>query len=131
MLFLFRSAPEVKKRIHSKLFRKFWEEPGYTRANLHYCMCNITILTPNSPKQQRKISNFVVGQREKPRLRIEHLERDGTDNCVTNNQATNANLVMMIMITMMMLMMMMRMTTTTTTTTKTTTTTQSCEMSRI
>ena len=37
MLFLFRSAPEVKKRIHSKLFRKFWEEPGYKRANLHYC----------------------------------------------------------------------------------------------
>ena len=37
MLFLFRSAPEVKKRIHSKLFCKFWEEPGYTRANLHYC----------------------------------------------------------------------------------------------
>jgi len=37
MLFLFRSAPEVKKKIHSKLFRKFWEEPGYTRANLHYC----------------------------------------------------------------------------------------------
>ena len=28
MLFLFRSAPEVEKRIHSKLFRKFWEEPG-------------------------------------------------------------------------------------------------------
>ena len=34
MLFLFRSAPEVEKRIHSKLFRKFWrsrgtEEPAY------------------------------------------------------------------------------------------------------
>ena len=37
MLFLFRSAPEVEKRIHSKWFRKFWEEPGYRRANLHYC----------------------------------------------------------------------------------------------
>ena len=35
---MFRSAPEVKKRIHSKLFRKFWEEPGYKRANLHYCI---------------------------------------------------------------------------------------------
>ena len=43
MLFLFRSAPEVKKRIHSKLFRKFWEEPGYKRANLHYCTKNLTI----------------------------------------------------------------------------------------
>ena len=35
MLFLFRSAPEVEKRIHSKLFRKFWrsrgtKEPAYT-----------------------------------------------------------------------------------------------------
>ena len=34
MLFLFRSAPEVEKRIHSKLFRKFWrsrdtKEPAY------------------------------------------------------------------------------------------------------
>ena len=37
MLFLFRSAPEVKKRINSKLFHKFWEEPGYKRANQHYC----------------------------------------------------------------------------------------------
>ena len=37
MLFLFRSAPKVEKRIHSKFFRKFWEEPGYKRADLHYC----------------------------------------------------------------------------------------------
>ena len=37
MLFLLRSAPEVEKRIHSKLFRKFWEEPGYKGAGLHYC----------------------------------------------------------------------------------------------
>ena len=28
MLFLFRSAPEVEKRIHSKLFRKFWRSRG-------------------------------------------------------------------------------------------------------
>ena len=28
MLFLFRSAPEVEKRIHSKLFRKFWRNRG-------------------------------------------------------------------------------------------------------
>ena len=45
MLFLFRSALEVEKRIHSKLFRKFWrsrgtKEPAYitvlleTRADL-------------------------------------------------------------------------------------------------
>ena len=38
MLFFLRSAPEVEKRIHSKLFRKFWEEPGYKRADLHYCI---------------------------------------------------------------------------------------------
>ena len=28
MLFLFRSAPEVEKRIHSKFFRKFWRSRG-------------------------------------------------------------------------------------------------------
>ena len=28
MLFFFRSAPEVEKRIHSKLFRKFWRSRG-------------------------------------------------------------------------------------------------------
>ena len=38
MLFLFRSAPEVEKRIHSKLFRKFWrsrgtKEPAYITVN--------------------------------------------------------------------------------------------------
>ena len=38
MLFLFRSAPKVEKRIHSKFFRKFWEEPGYKRTDLHYCI---------------------------------------------------------------------------------------------
>ena len=41
MLFLFRSAPEVEKRIQSKLFRKFWrsrgtKEPAYiTVPELH------------------------------------------------------------------------------------------------
>ena len=39
MLFLFRSAPEVEKRIHSKLFRKFWrsrgtKEPAYITVPL-------------------------------------------------------------------------------------------------
>ena len=39
MLFLFRSAPEVEKRIHSKLFRKFWrsrgtKEPAYITVHL-------------------------------------------------------------------------------------------------
>ena len=42
MLFLFRSAPEVEKRIHSKLFRNFLEEPGYKRAGLHYCIKSTT-----------------------------------------------------------------------------------------
>ena len=28
MLFLFRSAPEVEKRIHSKFFCKFWRSRG-------------------------------------------------------------------------------------------------------
>ena len=75
MLFLFRSAPEVKKRIHSKLFRKFWEEPGYTRANLHYCTFTLFIIdfsqvtdidmlryyssrVQKGPSQRRKGSNL-------------------------------------------------------------------------
>ena len=44
MLFLFRSAPEVEKRIHSKLFCKFLEEPRYKRAGLHYCTHNQILL---------------------------------------------------------------------------------------
>ena len=41
MLFLFRSAPEVEKRIHSKLFRKFWrsrgtKEPAYITVVVLY-----------------------------------------------------------------------------------------------
>ena len=43
MLFLFRSAPEVEKRIHSKLFRKFWrsrgtKEPAYITVMI--CRCS-------------------------------------------------------------------------------------------
>ena len=44
MLFLFRSAPEVEKRIHSKLFRKFWrsrgtKEPAYITVTLSdFCL---------------------------------------------------------------------------------------------
>ena len=45
MLFLFRSASKVEKRIHSKFFRKFWEEPGYKGTDLHYCNWR----TPSSP----------------------------------------------------------------------------------
>ena len=37
MLFLFRSTSEVEKRINSKHFRKFWDEPGYKRADQTYC----------------------------------------------------------------------------------------------
>ena len=41
MLFLFRSAPEVEKRIHSKLFRKFWrsrgtKEPAYITVSSEF-----------------------------------------------------------------------------------------------
>ena len=43
MLFLFRSAPEVEKRIHSKLFCKFWrnrgtKEPAYITV-YQACIC--------------------------------------------------------------------------------------------
>ena len=60
MLFLFRSAPEVEKRIHSKLFRKFWrsrgtKEPAYiTVIVVHYqylsslSQANIAIVLTNS-----------------------------------------------------------------------------------
>ena len=47
MLFLFRSAPEVKKRIHSKHFRKFWrsrgtKEPAYITVLSHNPLLGIT-----------------------------------------------------------------------------------------
>ena len=46
MLFLFRSAPVVEKRIHSKLFRKFWrsrgtKEPAYITVVI-FIMDNIS-----------------------------------------------------------------------------------------
>ena len=39
MLFLFRSAPEVEKRIHSKLFRKFWRSRG-TKEPAYITVCS-------------------------------------------------------------------------------------------
>ena len=35
--FCLDQLPKLKKRIHSKLFGKFWEEPGYKRADQTYC----------------------------------------------------------------------------------------------
>ena len=49
MLFLFRSASKVEKRIHSKFFRKFWEEPGYKRTDLHYCIGGIDVKLTKHP----------------------------------------------------------------------------------
>ena len=44
MLFLFRSAPEVEKRIHSKLFRKFLRSRG-TKEPAYITVINFTNLT--------------------------------------------------------------------------------------
>ena len=53
MLFLFRSAPEVEKRIHSKLFHKFWrsrgtKEPAYITVSklLHLAWPNPSCYHP-------------------------------------------------------------------------------------
>ena len=60
MLFLFRSAPEVEKRIHSKLFRKFWrsrgtKEPAY--ITVHPQRYQTTIAYSDSvPKQKENES---------------------------------------------------------------------------
>ena len=43
MLFLFRSAPEVEKRIHSKLFRKFWRSRG-TKEPAYITVIILTIM---------------------------------------------------------------------------------------
>ena len=68
MLFLFRSAPEVEKRIHSKWFRKFWEEPGYRRANLRYCSMKVVyssieraIIQQSNRHSTQKMQNFFFG----------------------------------------------------------------------
>ena len=67
MLFLFRSAPEVEKRIHSKLFRKFWrsrgtKEPAYITvvhgATATWCACHFERLLSSAgtqPDDQRTI----------------------------------------------------------------------------
>ena len=55
MLFLLRSAPEVEKRIHSKLFCKFLEEPGYKRAGLHYCNIDVNIGALSRPELEKYI----------------------------------------------------------------------------
>ena len=49
MLFLFRSAPEVEKRIHSKLFRKFWrsrgtKEPAYITVVMWYYSVKVDLV---------------------------------------------------------------------------------------
>ena len=46
MLFLFRSAPEVEKRIHSKLFRKFWRSRG-TKEPAYITVCGVVNLKVN------------------------------------------------------------------------------------
>ena len=51
MLFLFRSAPEVEKRIHSKLFRKFWRSRGTKEPAYITVLC---VNSPRFPKLQRQ-----------------------------------------------------------------------------
>ena len=50
MLFFFRSAPEVEKRIHSKLFRKFWRSRG-TKEIIRYrcliCLSSNYVISPS------------------------------------------------------------------------------------
>ena len=52
MLFLFRSAPEVEKRIHSKLFRKFWRSRG-TKEPAY-----ITVLDKYFPEKTVNVTNL-------------------------------------------------------------------------
>ena len=68
MLFLFRSAPEVEKRIHSKLFRKFWrsrgtKEPAYiTVPNLSHALDHSLVqvwhLLPEIP--EKRILKYLI-----------------------------------------------------------------------
>ena len=36
--FCLDQLPKLKKESTASFFRKFWEEPGYKRTDLHYCM---------------------------------------------------------------------------------------------
>ena len=49
MLFLFRSAPEVEKRIHSKLFRKFWRSRGTKEPAYITVFCSFLGLSQSVP----------------------------------------------------------------------------------
>ena len=55
MLFLFRSAPEVEKRIHSKLFRKFWRSRG-TKEPAHITVTSPSPL-PGCPSTTLKVTS--------------------------------------------------------------------------
>ena len=69
MLFLFRSAPEVEKRIHSKLFRKFWrsrgtKEPAYITVYIFdLCVAHLRV----QKQEERAGAGNVVLRRHHPR----------------------------------------------------------------
>ena len=82
MLFLFRSAPEVEKRIHSKIFCKFWEEPGYKRADLTYCTALQATKIKRPAKQSVKSNRLVTVS---PTMAaVAWTPRGAPDNCLIN-----------------------------------------------
>ena len=56
MLFLFRSAPEVEKRIHSKLFHKFWRSRGTKEPAYITVVLSIFRFTPYKKRDKPGIS---------------------------------------------------------------------------
>ena len=41
--FCLDQLPKLEKESTASFFREFWEEPGYKRANLHYCKGSLPI----------------------------------------------------------------------------------------
>ena len=61
MLFLFRSAPEVEKRIHSKLFRKFWRSRG-TKEPAYITVPHDQNIAQGSVNQRRRREGDSAGR---------------------------------------------------------------------
>ena len=99
MLFLFRSAPEVEKRMHSKLFRKFWrsrgtKEPTYITVLQSYSPDNdIDVVPVNSPRLAARLSHLA------PHRLCQRARTAGTARMIDFNISPLSSFVMIVFLT--------------------------------
>ena len=111
MLFLFRSAPEVEKRIHSKFFRKFWrsrgtKEPAYITVHTHNCtfgtytqLCLIMRLRKNAARGSNASD---IGLLVRQLLQRQHKDSQGQQNEIKDPEKTSVsrNLLLLFCLTL-------------------------------